>query len=83
MPLTNSPTTGCGSRILTTDLIYIETTLGTDGGMKIAYTLSPQIDSISVVNTVDLLGNGCACLVWTHPLAARGQTLQYIDLMNG
>lgn len=43
----------------------------------------PQLDNISIVSTVDLLGNGCACLVWVHPLSIGGQTLRYINLMNG
>lgn len=41
----------------------------------------PQIDSISTVSTVDLLGTGCACLVWTRP--SDRTRLQYIDLVGG
>lgn len=41
-----------------------------------------QLDTCNT-SVVDLLGNGCACLMWARPLSASGQTLQYIDLMNG
>lgn len=43
----------------------------------------PQFDNISTVSTIDLLGNGCACLVWAGPLSTGGQALRYIDLVNG
>ena len=34
--------------------------------------------------TVDLLGNGTACLVWSSPLPGdTRQPLRYIDLMGG
>ena len=35
-------------------------------------------------HTVDLLGNGTACLVWSSPLPGdAGRQLRYIDLMGG
>ena len=44
----------------------------------------PQIDSLSVVTVVDLLGNGTACLVWSSPLPGNAlRQLRYIDLMGG
>lgn len=73
----------------TTDLIY----LPGDGGADIYLNFAgngwstkrrlqsfPKLDNISVVSTVDLLGNGCSCLVWTSPLSARNHSLNYIDL---
>lgn len=73
----------------TTDLIY----LPGDGGADIYLNLSgngwstnrrlksfPKLDNISSVSTVDLLGNGCSCLVWTSSLSARNHSLHYIDL---
>ena len=60
----------------TTDIIY----LGRDG-VHIYYNQSgnswsdavilenfPQIDNLSAVQALDLLGNGTACLVWSSPL---------------
>lgn len=36
------------------------------------------------VSTVDLLGNGTTCLVWSSPLPAHaGAPMRYIDLMGG
>jgi hypothetical protein len=44
----------------------------------------PQIDDLASVTTVDLLGNGTACLVWSSPLpGAARQPMRYIDLMGG
>jgi RHS repeat-associated protein len=76
----------------TTDLIY----LGTDtiqiyfnqagNTWSEPHTLSPlpHLDRLSSVMTVDLLGNGTVCLVWSSPLPAETrQPLRYIDLMGG
>jgi RHS repeat-associated protein len=43
-----------------------------------------RIDNVASVQTLDLLGNGTACLVWSSPLPgdARRQ-MRYIDLMGG
>ncbi|SPP65518.1 SpvB/TcaC N-terminal domain-containing protein [Nitrospira lenta] len=47
-------------------------------------TTFPRIDNLSAVSTVDLLGNGTACLVWSSPLPGDARsTLRYIDLMGG
>jgi RHS repeat-associated protein len=44
----------------------------------------PPIDNLSAVSTVDLLGNGTACLVWSSPLPGDARsTIRYIDLMGG
>jgi len=44
----------------------------------------PQVDNLSSVTTVDLLGNGTACLVWSSPLSGNArQPMRYIDLMGG
>lgn len=47
-------------------------------------TTFPRIDNLSAVSTVDLLGNGTACLVWSSPLPGDARsTIRYIDLMGG
>jgi RHS repeat-associated protein len=47
-------------------------------------TTFPRIDNLSSVSTVDLLGNGTACLVWSSPLPGEARsTIRYIDLMGG
>lgn len=44
----------------------------------------PRVDSLSYITTVDLLGNGTACLVWSSPLTgAMWRPMRYIDLMGG
>jgi hypothetical protein len=44
----------------------------------------PQVDNLSAVQAVDLLGNGTACLVWSSPLpGATRHPMRYIDLMGG
>lgn len=76
----------------TTDLIY----LGQDGaraywnrsgnGWSPAQPLSafPQVDRLTSVFAVDLLGNGTMCLVWSSPLPGHaGQQMRYLDLMGG
>jgi hypothetical protein len=50
------------------------------------YRLShfPRVDSLTAVTTMDLLGNGTACLVWSSPLASDlRRPMRYIDLMGG
>ncbi|MBZ5605803.1 MAG: toxin, partial [Acidobacteriia bacterium] len=44
----------------------------------------PAVDSVSTAATMDLLGNGTMCLVWSSALSgsARRQ-MRYIDLMGG
>ena len=44
----------------------------------------PPTDNLAVVQAVDLLGNGTACLVWSSPLPGNAkQPLNYLDLMGG
>jgi len=44
----------------------------------------PSPENLSSVTTVDLLGNGTACLVWSSPLpGATRRAMRYIDLMGG
>lgn len=44
----------------------------------------PHVDNLSSVMTVDLLGNGTACLVWSSPLPGDvRRPICYIDLMGG
>ncbi|MEU5402911.1 SpvB/TcaC N-terminal domain-containing protein [Streptomyces sp. NPDC005963] len=44
----------------------------------------PRADSLAQVSTVDLLGNGTACLVWSSPLPSdTGRHVRYVDLMGG
>ncbi|MCU0643565.1 MAG: toxin, partial [bacterium] len=43
----------------------------------------PQIDNLSSVMVIDLLGNGTACIVWSSPLStSNGHPMYYIDLMG-
>jgi RHS repeat-associated protein len=44
----------------------------------------PVPENLSTVTTVDLLGNGTACLVWSSPLpGSTRRPMLYIDLMGG
>ncbi|MBS1914586.1 MAG: toxin [Bacteroidetes bacterium] len=44
----------------------------------------PRIDDLASVMTVDLLGNGTACLVWSSALGGDAERpMRYIDLMSG
>lgn len=44
----------------------------------------PQVDNVTSIAAMDLLGNGTACLVWSSPLASDArQPMRYIDLMGG
>jgi RHS repeat-associated protein len=44
----------------------------------------PQLDSLSSVTVLDLLGNGTACLVWSSPLPGNThRSLRYIELTGG
>jgi RHS repeat-associated protein len=44
----------------------------------------PRVDNLTSITTVDLLGNGTACLVWSSPLGADSRApMRYIDLMGG
>jgi hypothetical protein len=41
----------------------------------------PHIDSLSTFNTVDLLGNGTTCLVWSS--LEPGTTMKFVDIAQG
>ena len=44
----------------------------------------PAIDNTSTVQTMDLMGNGTACLVWSSPLPGNTRSpMRYIDLTGG
>jgi hypothetical protein len=44
----------------------------------------PPVDNLTSVTTVDLLGNGTACLVWSSPLPGDARRpMRYVDLMGG
>lgn len=47
-------------------------------------SIFPQVDNLSAITVVDLLGNGTACLVWSSPLPGEAtRPMRYIDLMGG
>jgi RHS repeat-associated protein len=76
----------------TSDLLYI----GADG-VTLSFNLSgnswakpqklavfPYADSLGMVQVLDLLGSGTACLVWSSPLPQHAtQPMRYVDLMGG
>jgi RHS repeat-associated protein len=84
--LTDIDGSGCA------DLVYV----GTDG-VTIWFSQSgnsftaptvlesfPAAEDISTVTTIDLLGTGTACLVWSSALPGdSGRQLRYVDLMGG
>ncbi|MBN1561220.1 toxin [candidate division KSB1 bacterium] len=44
----------------------------------------PHVDNLSSVMTIDLFGNGTACLVWSSRLPGHtGRQMRYLDLMGG
>jgi RHS repeat-associated protein len=44
----------------------------------------PRVDDVSSVSTIDLFGNGTACLVWSSALPDNSvRPMAYIDLMGG
>ena len=43
----------------------------------------PQIDNLTDIRVMDLLGTGTACVVWSSPLpTSSGQSIRYVDLMD-
>lgn len=43
----------------------------------------PELDQLSTVSVIDLLGTGTACVVWSSPLPANsGRQLRYVDLLS-
>jgi RHS repeat-associated protein len=76
----------------TTDIVYLgrnQVTLyfnqsGNSWSAPQALTQFPAPDNIASVATVDLLGNGTACLVWSSSLPGNaGRQMRYVDLMGG
>ncbi|MCC2314104.1 SpvB/TcaC N-terminal domain-containing protein, partial [Cellulomonas xiejunii] len=76
----------------TADLVYLhrdgprlyvnESGNGWSGAVPLA-AFAP-LDDVVTVSTVDLLGNGTACLVWSSPLSGdRRRPMRYVDLMGG
>jgi len=76
----------------TTDIIYLHSDgvhlyfnqSGNSWSPRRILAVFPEIDNLSSVLAVDLLGNGTACLVWSSPLPGNAQQpMKYIDLMGG
>jgi RHS repeat-associated protein len=76
----------------TSDIIYLasgEVDLyfnqsGNGWGGKRALDHFPSVEKVSSATTIDLLGAGTACLVWSSPLGGNArQPMRYIDLMGG
>ncbi len=76
----------------TTDILYLSSNgvqvyfnqSGNSWAAKQVLRSFPAIDSVATVTTVDLLGNGTACLVWSSPLPGNGRrVMRYIDLIGG
>src|SRR5215212_7984024 len=44
----------------------------------------PSVDDLVTITTLDLLGSGTACLVWSSPLPGdAGRQMRYVNLMGG
>lgn len=76
----------------TTDLLYLSgegvqvyfNHSGNAWSLKRVLPSFPAIDGTVGVTTLDLLGNGTACLVWSSPLPGNApRMMRYIDLMGG
>jgi RHS repeat-associated protein len=76
----------------TTDILYLSgegvqvyfNQSGNSWSVKRVLKSFPAIDNTVSVTTVDLLGNGTACLVWSSPLPGSAPSaMRYIDLMGG
>ena len=76
----------------TTDILYLSSEgvqvyfnqSGNSWAAKRVLRRFPAIDSIASVTTIDLLGNGTVCLVWSSPLLGNTtRVMRYIDLMGG
>lgn len=76
----------------TADLLYIGTdgvrvwmnASGNDYAQPTLLTSLPWVDDMSSVTTVDLLGTGTSCLVWSSPLPGdSGRPLRYVQLTGG
>ena len=76
----------------TTDILYLSgesvqvyfNQSGNSWAKKRVLSSFPAIDNAVSVTTIDLLGNGTACLVWSSPLPGSAPSvMRYIDLMGG
>jgi len=75
-----------------TDIIYLGQDLisvyfnrsGNSWSPALALDQMPPVDNLASIMAMDLLGNGTACLVWSHPGPAHAnQAMRYVDLMGG
>ena len=75
-----------------TDIIYLGQDLirvyfnrsGNSWSPAVALDQMPPVDNLASIMAMDLLGNGTACLVWSHPGPAHAnQAMRYVDLMGG
>ena len=75
----------------TTDLIYIHpdgvrlyfNQSGNGWGLATHLPVVPQVDTLTDIAAVDLLGNGTACLVWSSPLLGDSRRpMRYVNLMG-
>lgn len=76
----------------TTDIIYLHS-----DGVRLYFNQSgnswspprlvrvfPRVDNLVNITSIDLLGNGTACLVWSSPLPGdTRRQMRYVDLMGG
>nr|WP_236038299.1 toxin TcdB middle/N-terminal domain-containing protein [Ktedonobacter robiniae] len=76
----------------TTDLLYLHregvrvyfNQSGNSWSAATTITHFPALDNVADVQTLDLFGNGTACLVWSSPLPNEARRpLRYLDLMGG
>jgi RHS repeat-associated protein len=75
----------------TTDIIYLHR-----DGVRLYFNQSgngwsestwlaafPRVDNLAAITTVDLLGNGTACIVWSSPLSGDARRpMRYVKLMG-
>ena len=74
----------------TSDIFYLSHTIrfwynrsGNSWSGPEELTSIPNIDNLSAISVVDLLGNGTSCLVWSSPLPGdSSRPMRYIDLMG-
>lgn len=76
----------------TTDILYLSgegvqvyfNQSGNSWSAKRVLKSFPAIDNVVSVTTLDLLGNGTACLVWSSPLPGSSpRVMRYIDVIGG
>lgn len=75
-----------------TDIIYLGQDLirvyfnrsGNSWSPAVPLDQMPSVDNLASIMAMDLLGNGTACLVWSHPGPVHvNQAMRYVDLMGG